>query len=265
MTINNNMTTNQINPNAARIASGQRINSAADDPAGLGIAERMTSGIRGFEQATRNVLDMQSLVNTAEGALSSITENLQRMRELAVQASNSIFTDQDRGRLQQEFNMLRDEIDATARLTQFNSRPLLDGGFSAEDNRYLELHTAADPAGRGPTVRIGNMNSDMLLGPEPFDMTSGVGFDISRIDSALSQVSAQRSYLGAMSNRFDTTIASNQIANLNLAAARSRIMDQDIAQAVMQMEQQNVIDQAQILAQRRQQEHEQMPILSLLA
>ena len=259
MTINSVAST-QLNTAMQRIATGQRINSAADDAAGLAISERMTAQIRGLEQGTRNVMDMQSLVSTAEGGLSGITDSLHRIRELSLQAQNGILTDDDRQNIQFEINQLMQEINDTTQRTEFNSMRLLDGSFNAEDGRGL--HVAADAQGRGPTVHIGNMSANVLMGPEPYDVTGE--FDISRVDEALTRVTSERAYLGAMYNRFDTTIASNQITNLNLAAARSRVRDQDIAQAAMHLEQQNVIEQAQIQAQRIQMEQEQLPLASLL-
>jgi flagellin len=259
MTINN-IASSQLNNSMIRIATGNRINSAADDAAGLAIAERMSAQIRSLDRATENVMDMQNLVNTAEGGLSSINNNLQRMRELALQASNAIFTADDRQRIQDEIVQIREEIDAVAQRTEFNGMRVLDGGFSAG------LHTAADANAAGPTVTIGNMDSGMLLGAGEFNVVSGVGFDISRIDNAMARVNSQRSYLGAMSNRFDTTIASNQITNLNLAASRSRIADQDIGLAVMQMTQAQTMEQLQIEMQQRRQEQEEegIQILSFL-
>jgi flagellin len=263
MTVNS-IANSQLSTIMARLSSGLRINSARDDAAGLGISELMTAQIRGLDQGTRNVLDMQSLVNTAEGGLSTITDNLQRLRELTLQASNGIYTDADRGRLQHEANQLIDEINSVTDRLEFNSMRLLDGSFSVEDNRP-GLHTAADAQGRGPTVSIGNMSAGRILGPGDFDLVNGDRQALlGRIDNALSMVSNQRSYLGAMHNRFDHTISNNQIANLNLSAARSRIRDQDMALGMMQLHQQNVLQQAQLMSQRNQQEQQRMPLLSLL-
>jgi len=261
MTVNN-MVNNQMQTNMIRLASGQRINSAADDAAGLGISERMTAQMQSLDRATNNVMDMQNLVNTAEGGLSNINNSLQRIRELNVQASNGILTQADRQIIQNEVDQLVQEINAVSSRTEFNGMRLLDGSFSGEDTR--NLHTAADAMGRGPAVTIGNMSSGMLL-PDGIDVVNG-SFDIniSRIDNALSMVSAQRSYLGAMSNRFDTTIAANQITNLNQAASRSRIRDADMALEMMNLQQSNVLMQAQLMAQRRRQEQESAVTLATI-
>ena len=317
MTINN-IASNQLNTSMIRISTGQRINSAADDAAGLAISERMTAQITGLDRATQNVQDMQNLVRTAEGGLTNISDSLQRIRELTVQSMNGILTDADRQNIQFEIDALIQEIDDVTQRTEFNTMRLLDGSFSAEDGRGL--HTSADAMGRGPTVHIGNMNAAMLLGPQPYDLAEDArrspavvpppetgtelpeiappepGYEgivppigtippgdlppapasrptlaplesqlLQRVDDALTRVNRERSYLGAMYNRFDTTIASNQITNLNLAAARSGIRDADIALEVMNMTQQSIIEQAQLQAQRRQMEQEQLPLASLIA
>lgn len=305
MTISN-VASSQLNTSMIRIATGQRINSAADDAAGLGISELLTAQATGFERGTQNTMDMQNLIRTAEGGLSNISDSLQRIRELTVQSLNGVLTDSDRQNLQFEIDALINEIDHVTQRTEFNTMRLLDGSFSAEDGRGL--HTASDSMGRGPTVHIGNMSASMLLGPESFDLIADAtrqqqspstvippepeGTEptipgappeedpapapmppmpplesqlLQRVDEALTRVSRERSYLGAMDNRFDTTIASNQITNLNLTAANSRIRDADIALEVMRMEQQSVIEQAQMMAERRRQEDEGVQIASLLA
>lgn len=277
MTINS-LASNQLQTSMIRIATGQRINSARDDAAGLGISERMTAQIRGFDQGTQNLMDMQSLINTAEGALSNIGDNLLRMRELTLQAMNGILTDSDRQNIQFEIDQIMHEIDNTAQRTEFNTLRLLDGSFNREDGRGL--HTAGDSMGRGPMIHIGNMSSGIILGPEEFNVVDMFrqepqdppyppvqgplpptpppsGELLERIDQAHTRVTRERSYLGAMSNRFDHTIASNQITNLNLAAANSRIRDADLALELMRMSQAQVLEQAQLAAQRRQQEHTQ--------
>lgn len=304
MTIGNIAQSN-LQTSMIRISTGQRINSAADDAAGLGISERMSAQITGLDRGTQNVMDMQNLIRTAEGGLSNISDSLHRIRELTVQSLNGVLTDTDRQNIQFEIDALIAEIDDVTHRTEFNTMRLLDGSFNREDGRGL--HTAADAMGRGPSVYIGNMSASMLLGPQPFDLIAdserempalvappeapeddyngdnGNGEEellptpprptippldsqlLQRVDNALTMVSRERSYLGAMENRFDTTIASNQIANLNLAAARSGIRDADIALESMRMEQQSILEQAQMMAERRRQEEEGIQIASLLA
>jgi flagellin len=276
MTINQ-MATSRLSDAMTRLASGRRINSAADDAAGLAISEKMTAQIRSLDQATRNVFDMQNLVNTAEGALSTINDSLLRIRELTLQASNSILTDADRGLIQHEIDQLMEQIDTTARTTEFNTRNILAGDPNDPSGQDpLRLHTAADAHGRGPTVTIGNMHSSIIMGPGEYNIAEGfdpsqpnhIGDRLSRIDNAMARVNNQRTYLGAMYNRFDVTIASNQITNLNLAASRSRIADMDMALGAMQLHQQNILQQFQIQAQlerRNQEEDRNIPLISQLS
>ncbi|MCL1986819.1 MAG: flagellin [Firmicutes bacterium] len=265
MTVNN-VASSQLNTSMIRLSTGQRINSAADDAAGLGIAERMNAQVRSLDQATNNVRDMQNLVNTAEGGLSSINDSLQRMRELTLQAANGVLTDSDRQNIQTEIDQLTSQIDSTSANTEFNGMRLLDGSFSAEDGRGL--NTAADANGRGPTVNIGNMSSGMILGAGQFDVVNNdqanLQDNLQRIDNAMAVVTGERAYLGAMSNRFDTTIAQNQITNLNTAAARSRIADADMALESMRMRQATVLEQAQMLAEQRRQREEGVQVASLI-
>jgi len=255
MTVNSIANT-QMQTSMIRLASGQRINSAKDDAAGLAISEKIGAQIRGLDQGTANTMDMQNLVNTAEGALSSIGDSLQRIRELSLQASNGIYTNEDRALMQKEADQLMSQIDSVSSGTQFNTKNLLDGSFNNQN-------TASDANGNGPSVSIGNMSSSMLLGPGKLDLVAGV--DLSRIDNAMSMVNNQRSYLGAMSNRFDSTVATNQITSLNLSASKSRIADADIAKEAMNLSKENVLQQYRIQAQKRKQDEEQNKTLPLLS
>ncbi|MCL2851922.1 MAG: flagellin [Defluviitaleaceae bacterium] len=241
MTVNS---TSQIQNLSQQIGSGRQINSAADNAAGLGIAERMSAQERGFQQGTRNTADMQSLVRTAEGALSSINSSLQRINELALQASNGIMTASDRALIQNEVSQLLDQIQSVSEQTQFNTRNLLDGTAT-------DLHTASSPDGSGMSVSIPGMSlSD--LGIEGFDVTGN--FDLSAIHNAMNTVNAARSNLGAMSNRMDYVMTSNDISSMNLAASRSRIEDTDMARATMELERERLLEQYQLAAQQREQE-----------
>ena len=234
----------QIQNLSRQISSGKQINSAADNPAGLAISEGMSAQERGLHQGTRNTADMQSLVNTAEGALSSINSNLQRLNELALQASNGILNASDRANIQVEVNQILENIEQISQTTQFNTRNLLDGSAT-------NLHTASSPDGSGMSVSIPGMSlSD--LGLEGFDVTGN--FDIQRIHSAMNNVNAARGSLGAMSNRMDYIMTSNDISALNLASARSRIEDTDMAQAASELARERVLEQYQVAAQRREQE-----------
>lgn len=272
MTINP-IETNQLNTSMTRISAGQRVNPASDDPAGLAENEQLTPHISGLDRFTSNDMDMQQIINAAEGGLNNISENLHRIRELTVQSQNNVLNDSDRQNIQHEIDQLIGEIDATTQRTEFNTMRLLDGSFSAEDGR--NLHTAADAMGRGPMISIGNMSASMLLGPSPFNVVAPIGEQsaslppagsalLQRVDDALTQVSGERAYLEAMNHRFDTTIASNQITNLNVAATQSGIRDTDIELEVMRVTQQNILEQAQLAAQHDSQAQADAQLASLL-
>jgi flagellin len=237
---------NNIQNLSRQLASGRQINSAADNAAGLGITQRMSAQERGLAQGTRNTADMQSLVNTAEGALSSINEGLLRLNEIAVQASSGIMVQADRNILQVEVDQIISNINHIAGTTQFNTRNLLDG--SAQN-----LNTASSPSGTGQQVSIQRMSAE-YLGLEGFNVTDPSRIDLSAVHNAINAVNAERANLGANSNRMDFVMTSNDISQLNLAASRSRIEDTDMALASMQLEQQRVLEQYQIASQRREQE-----------
>lgn len=243
MNINN--TSSNIQNISQQLASGNRINSAANDAAGLAIAERMSAQERGTNQGTRNTADMQSLVRTAEGALSSINSGLQRLNELALQASNGILTDSDRNNMQREVNQILDHIQSVSENTQFNARNLLDG--TAQN-----LNTASSPNGTGPSVSIPGMSLE-ALGLEGFSVNNGE-IDIGAIHAAMNIVNGARSNLGAMENRMNHIMTSNDISALNLASSRSRIADTDMALASMELSRERVLEQYQLAAQRREME-----------
>ncbi|SFH70205.1 flagellin [Tindallia magadiensis] len=219
-----------------QMSSGQRINRAGDDAAGLSISEQMRSQIRGTDMGTRNTQDMQNLANTAEGAMNSIHNDLQRIRELAVKASSGIMTDSDRKTIQQEVEQLRNNIGDTVRNTEFNQIRLLDGSFQ-------DKNIASSPRGTGIAMTIENTGLE-ALGIADFDVTGN--FDISILDNAIQRVSSARSDLGAMTNRMDSTIANNQVSSENQTAAESRIRDADMAAMINQLNQQQLIQQYQI-------------------
>ena len=229
------------------LSSGLRINSAADDAAGLGISEGMTSQINGYEQNVENIGSMNDLTKTAEGALGSIQDSLGRIRELAVQASNGILTEDDRSVIQDEIGQLMEGITETARNTEFNTIRVLDGSFS-------DMNTAMNPDGSGRSINIESAALDEL-GIEGFDVTDG-SFDISDIDAAIERVSESRSNLGSISNAFE--YATNNINNniSNLSTGRSRIMDADMAEEITNLRREEVLQQYQIFAQQREMEQE---------
>lgn len=222
-----------------QLSSAKRINSAANDPAGLAISNKMTAQVNGYDKGTENALTSQDLAKTAEGALSSINDSLQRIRELAVQASNATYTADDKKIIQAEITQLKEGIQQTARDTEFNTMKLLDGTFS-------DKTIASNPSGTGQTMTIKNTSLE-TLGIDNFDVTQN--FNIEDIDKALTQVSDSRSNLGALSNRIDYMVNVNETASLNLRRAEDQISSADMAKAVTQLKTMQMQQQIQIYAQ----------------
>ncbi len=248
-----------LNKSMQRLSSGLRINSAKDDAAGLAISDRMTSQIRGLNQAARNANDGISLAQTAEGALQETTNILQRMRELAVQSANDTNTSDDRSSLNAEFSQLISEIDRIADTTSFNGKVLLSGGFTSTNAAVFQVGANA---GQTITVSIDAATASALGGTASTARIDDLGVTtrasastaITNIDSAISQVDTIRGDLGAVQNRFESTIANLSNVSENLSAARSRILDADIAQETSDMTKFNILQQAgvSILAQANQ-------------
>ncbi|MCJ7992193.1 flagellin [Priestia megaterium] len=222
-----------------KLSSGQRINSASDDAAGLAISEKMRGQIRGLDQASRNAQDGVSLIQTAEGALNETHDILQRMRELVVQAGNGTNKTEDLDAIQDEIGSLIEEIGGEtgskgiSDRAQFNGRNLLDGSLD------VTLQVGAN-AGQQVNLKIGDMSAKALGTEDAFvnsinvkDFTT-TSFDdqLAIIDGAINQVSEQRSGLGATQNRLDHTINNLSTSSENLTASESRIRDVDYALAV---------------------------------
>lgn len=239
----------------SRLASGLRVNGAKDDAAGLTISTRMSAQIRGINQAKRNANDAISLSQVAEGALDETTGALQRMRELAVQASNDTYTSADRATLQKEVNQLIAEVQRIATHTQFNSMNLLTGSF---DNKTFQIGAFS---GQAVNFSIGSASVEAL----GVSSGTGAGLDVSTygaqstaiaaLDSAIASVSEIRASLGALQNRFDSTIANLSNVSENLSASNSRIVDADIAEETAKLARNTILQQAgaAILAQANQQ------------
>ncbi len=231
-----------LNKSMQRLSSGLRVNSAKDDAAGLAISDRMTSQIRGLNQAVRNANDGISLAQTAEGALGETTNLLQRMRELSVQSANDTNTEADRTSLQAEFTQLQSEINRIAQTTQFNNRGLLNGSTTA-----AVFHIGAN-AGQTITLSINNMSAASLGANGVATITvstqARANSAITQIDLAIADVDSERGSLGAVMNRLESTIANLSNVSENIAASRSRILDADIAQETSEMTKNNILQQA---------------------
>ena len=227
---------NEVATAIQRLSTGLRINSARDDAAGLAISDRMTAQIRGLNQAVRNANDGISLSQTAEGALQETTNNLQRIRELAVQAANGTNSSSDLTALQAEVDQRLAEIDDIAANTEFNGQTLLDAAntftfqVGANGGQTLDITTAAMSA------------SDLSV--NAVDVTSDASGAISAVDSALDTVNSTRADLGAVQNRLESKIANLQTTSENLSAARSRIRDADFAAETAALTRGQILQQA---------------------
>lgn len=235
--------TTALSTSFERLSSGFRINRAADDAAGLQISDRLTSQIQGLDQAVRNANDGISVVQTAEGALGEVTTALQRIRQLAVQAQNGINASSDRTSLQKEVSALKTEISRIGQTTQFGGVDLLKGDFSA---------TFLVGANGGQTISVslkqtgGYGASGLSLGDVTVATVTGASGALSSIDKAISTIGAARADLGALQNRFQSTIRNLSSISENVAAARSRIRDTDFAAETAELTRNQIIQQASI-------------------
>ena len=249
------ITNTNLAKSTEKLSSGYRVNRAADDAAGLSISEKMRGQIRGLEQASANAQDGQSLIQTAEGALGEIHEVLQRMRELTVQASNDTNVTADREAIALEVAALASEIDRIMSQTEFNTMKLLDGTFSGK-----VMQVGAN-SGQTITFSIRTMSSNSLsvnVSNIAAKISTGNGKDITSlidiVNSAVTQVSLQRSKLGALQNRLDHTIANADNMAENLQSAESKIRDVDMADEMVTYSAKSILQQAgqSMLAQANQ-------------
>ncbi len=283
--------TESLRNSMAKLSSGQRINMAADDAAGLSISENLRADIRSLTQAQRNAMDGVSIVQTAEGGLNETGNMLIRLRELAVQSASDTIGQTEREFLDKEYLQLKDEIDRIANSTEFNGTRLLVGNTAV-----------ADDMGAQPTypleIQVGKdyyENSDSLDQPNPINIIKinldningftegenslnlgkaengtrvntkdGAQRSISVLDQAITRVNEYRAYLGAIQNRFNSTVANLGVQVENLSEARSRIRDTDYADETAKFTQNNILQQAgtAILSQANQQPQIALSLLS---
>lgn len=289
------ISTDSMNNSGGKLASGERINKAADDAAGLAISENLRADVRSLNQAKRNALDGVSLVQTAEGGLMETTNMLVRLRELAVQSASDTVGQNERGFLNQEYGALKSEIDRIAQSTEFNGTRLLIGEVPIPDdmtqrpsNPYpLELqigkdyYTATDALdAANPTniirVDLQSLNAyssgdnslqiNQSMGGEEIagiDNKKSAQLSIGRLDDAITRVNGYRAYLGAIQNRLGSTIANLGTQTENLDTARSRIRDTDYASETAEYTRQKVLQSAgtSVLAQANQQANVAMGLL----
>jgi flagellin len=280
------ISTEALGNSASKLASGERINKAADDAAGLAISENLRADVRSLNQAKRNTLDAVSLVQTAEGGLNETSSMLIRLRELAIKSASDTVGPRERGYLDQEFQALKSEIDRIAQTTEFNGTRLLIGTRAVGEDMvknapefpleiqvgkdYYKTSDALDAAGPVNVIRI-NLNElnafasgenslqlDQSLAGEQVDgiaVKTQAQMAIGRMDEALSQVSSYRAYLGAIQNRLEHASANTAVETENLDTARSRIRDTDFAAETAEYTKSKILQSAgtSVLAQANQQ------------
>jgi len=234
----------------AKLSSGLRINKAADDAAGLSVSQGLTSQINGLQVATRNAQDGVNVAQTADGALGESQSILQRMRDLAVQASNSGSQDTNaQAAANTEFQQLNSELDRISQTTKFGAQSLLSGTW----NGTFQVDSST---GSGSTIQIDLSSTGALsggtitgfdsagLGTSSLDLTTGASTAISTLDTAIQGVSTARAYLGATQNRFEHTINNLNTSVENLTASRSSIQDTDMASEMMNFTKSQILQQA---------------------
>ena len=238
----------------SQIASGKRINSAADDASGLTIANKMNSQETGLTVGSDNAKDGKSLLNIADGALGQITDSLQRIYELGVKAGSGLNTGEELGAIQSEVSQLLSDIEGVAKGTEFNTMKILDGSMA-------DIDLATKPDGTGQKIQM--VSSTLAdLGIEGFDVTKE--FDLSKITDAISKVSESRSRMGAQTNALESAIRYNDYAAENTMSSRSRLEDLDMAKGISEMKKQETLNRYQMMMQKKQQEHEQNAALGIM-
>jgi len=257
--------------NIEKLSSGERINRAGDDASGLAVSEKMRSQIRGLNQASKNIENGVSFIQTTEGYLQETTDILQRVRELAVQSSNGIYSDEDRMQIQVEVSQLVAEVDRIASQAQFNGMNMLTGRFSEGADNIMQFQIGAN-MDQNARVYIGTMTAQALglkgaqgtedvvsiSDPEAANATLGA------VDSALVTVSKQRADLGAYQNRFEMAAKGINIAAENTQAAESRIRDTDMAAQMVEFTKNQILTQSgtAMLAQANSQSSNVLGLLS---
>lgn len=234
----------QINDSMAKLASGSRINKAADDAAGLAISEGLKAQIRSAAQASRNANDGISMVQTAEGGLNEIGNIVVRLRELGIQAASDTVGETERGMLNKEVQQLKSEVQRIASVTTWGTTKLLDGSSPKFDFQVGLFNNAEEDR---ITFNAGeNVATLDALGISGIDFSSKEGAQeaLGMLDNAQTSISGTRANLGALQNRLTSTVDNLGVAQENLSAANSRIRDTDVAQASSEMTRNNILLQA---------------------
>ena len=261
-----NLATNQasLSTTMQRLSSGLRVNSARDDAAGLAIAERMQAQVRGMNVAVRNANDAVSLAQTAEGALGRISDNLQRMREIAVQSANATNSSADRDNLDLEYQELASEVERVVENTVFNSSTFLLNTEATLTFQVGANNTTVDKVDIATTDLTTGAGLSAVLAGNIKGTDSSAALDaMDDLDAAIDEITTARAKFGASANRFDSVIGALQTASENAAASRGRIVDADFAVETANLSRTQILSQAgsAMLAQANQMPQQ---VLSLL-
>ena len=246
-----NISNDSIMKNMEKLSSGERINRAGDDASGLAVSEKMRSQIRGLNQASKNIQNGVSFIQTTEGYLQETTDILQRVRELAVQSANGIYSDEDRMQIQVEVSQLVAEVDRIASQAQFNGMNMLTGRFAQEGDSVMQFQIGAN-VDQNTRVSIGTITATALGlkgaqgGDEQISISSPdeANLTLATIDEALKNVTKQRADLGAYQNRFEMAAKGINIAAENTQASESRIRDTDMASEMVEFTKNQILTQA---------------------
>ncbi|MFP4301598.1 MAG: flagellin [Alkalispirochaetaceae bacterium] len=234
-----NQNVGSVQGNVEKLSSGMRINRAGDDASGLAVSEKLRSQVRGLNQAERNIQNAVSFIQTSEGYMQETQDILHRLRELAVQSANGVYTAEDRMQIQVEVSQMVDEINRIASHAQFNGMNMLTGAFAQDSasDRVMQFQVGAN-MDQNERIFIGTMTAQALglqnaqgeEGMVSISTPDAANQAIGMVDAALQQVSQERANLGAYQNRFEMAQEGVAVASENLAAAESRIRDSDMAE-----------------------------------
>ena len=246
-----NISNDSIMKNMEKLSSGERINRAGDDASGLAVSEKMRSQIRGLNQASKNINNGISFIQTTEGYLTETTDVLQRIRELAVQSANGIYSDEDRMQIQVEVSQLVAEVDRVASQAQFNGMNMLTGRFSSTADEVMQFQVGAN-VDQNTRVYIGTMTAQALglVGAQGTDEKISIASPdeanmvLATVDEALKNVNKQRADLGAYQNRFEMAAKGVNIAAENTQASESRIRDTEMASEMVEFTKNQILTQA---------------------
>lgn len=231
-----------------KIASGKRIQTAADDAAGLSIAAKMKRQSNGLDAAATNIMDGIGVANIKDGALNSMQDSLHRIYELSIKASNSLYGDSEKQMIQDEVDQLLQDIESTAVGTRYNEMKLMDGSMA-------DMHIASNADGTGMKIQMENVTLKSL-GIDGYNVTGN--FDISKLESAMDKISSARSATGARTNAMEYAYNSNTRTSLETVSSRSRIEDLDIPKAVSEQKKNKLLKDYSMMVMRRKMQNDSM-------